>query len=234
MKKFTYWLMGKQAGRVIESTWCWLWNLPLEQQTQLRGQALEITLAEIQQTIGQLAEAIAKQETAFNTACKRYSEKVQEQKTLKQQAILAERSGNEDAVRLAVTQLIQLEKLLPQLEQQIAEAQQYVATSKQHLKAEQFKIEQLKQEIQTAKDLDAITDALNTIFTIDPACSPSSADHTIKKMIDMSKSQYEIAKTRTELSQQSSSQAQLTDLLQDEQFNQRLQQIREEAAQSLS
>jgi phage shock protein A len=228
MKKSLYWLMGDRAGRVIESTWSWLWSLPLEK-IEVRGQALSIALAKIQQNVARLSLAIAKQDAAYKTAQNKYAQKLKEYDALKKQAILAEQMGQEEAVCLAVTQLIQLENLLPQIEQRLQEALNCANTSKKHLKAEQFKIEQLKQEIQTAKDLDTITQALNEIFTID--CTSEGVDQDIKWMVDTSERQFLEITSLIELGQQPSSQEQLSDLFQNEEIKQRRQQIKDEVAQ---
>lgn len=231
MKQITYWLLGKQAGRMIEVTWRWLWNLPLEQDAKIRGQVLDCTLAEIQQTVSELTQAVAKQQAAYTTAQKQYAQKVEEHQRLSQHAIAAQRSGNEDVVRLTVAQLIQLETLLPQLAQGLQQAEQYVTASKQQLKSEQLRIEQLKQEIQTAKDLDAITEVLNTIYSLHNQFNPSSAESTIKQVRDAIESQHENAKALTEMTQRLSPQHQLREIMQNEQFHQRLQQLQTEATQ---
>lgn len=231
IKQIMYWLLGKQAGRVIEVTWRWLWNVPLEQDAKIRGQVLDCTLAEIQQTVSELTQAVAKQQSAYTIAQKQYAQKVEEHQRLSQHAIAAQRSSNEDAVRLAASRLIQLETLLPQLAHRLQQAEQYVTASRQQLKSEQFKVEQLKQEIQTAKELDAITEILNTIYNLHNQFNPSSAENTIKQVVNLIEVQHEDAKALSEIAQHSSLQDQLKNITQNEQFHQRLQQIQTEAAQ---
>lgn len=113
MKKAIYWLMGERAGRTIVGTWNWLWGIPVESGGKVAVSVAEESLQSMQVSVQKLAEAVATQIGAYERAKKKYEAKAQELRTFEQQATLAQRSGNVDAARLAMTKAIQIEQLLP-------------------------------------------------------------------------------------------------------------------------
>ncbi|WP_242721867.1 PspA/IM30 family protein [Microcoleus vaginatus] len=103
--------------------------------------------------------------------------------TVERQAITAQRNGNEEASRLAMSKVIQTEKILPQLEAQVKQAEQYVNASKDKLNRERMKLEAYKTDMQNMKDMAEIKEALEAISKV-------NNDLTI----DSARSQFEQAK----------------------------------------
>ncbi|WP_017297067.1 PspA/IM30 family protein [Nodosilinea nodulosa] len=166
MKKAIYWLMGDKAGRTIVGTWNWLWGIPVESGGKVAVSVAEESLQSMQESVQKLAQAVAMQVGSYERAKKKYEEKAQELKKYEQQAGLAQKSGNEDAARLAMTKAIQIEQLLPQLESQVQQAEKFVTASKDKLNRERLKLEQYKTDMQNMKDLAEINSALESIAQV--------------------------------------------------------------------
>ncbi len=103
--------------------------------------------------------------------------------TVERQAIAAQRNGNEEAARLAMSKVIQTEQILPQLEAQVKQAEQYVNASKDKLNRERMKLEGYKTDMQNMKDMAEINEALGSIAKVNNDLS-----------IDSARSQFEQAK----------------------------------------
>jgi len=166
MKKFVYWLMGERAGRTIVGTWNWLWGLPVESGGPVAVAVAEESLQAMQASVQKLAQAVATQMGAYERAKQKYEEKVKQLRTLEQQARTAQQGGNEEAARLAIARVIQIEQLLPQLEAQVQQAAQFVQSSKEKLNRERLKLEQYKADMQNMKDLAEINEALAAIAKV--------------------------------------------------------------------
>ena len=166
MKNAIYWLMGEKAGRTIVGTWNWLWGIPVESGGKVAVSVAEESLQSMQESVQKLAEAVAMQVGSYERAKKKYEEKAQELRKCEPQAALAQKSGNADAARLAMTRAIQIEQLLPQLESQVQQAEKFVNASKDKLNRERLKIEQYKTDMQNMKDLAEINSALEAIAKV--------------------------------------------------------------------
>lgn len=166
MKKVVYWVMGEKAGRTIVGTWNWLWGIPVESGGKVAVSVAEESLQSMQESVQKLAQAVAMQVGAYERAKKKYEEKAQELRKSEQQALIAQKSGNEDAARLAMTRAIQIEQLLPQLESQVKQAEKFVNASKDKLNRERLKLEQYKTDMQNMKDLAEINSALESIAKV--------------------------------------------------------------------
>ncbi len=175
MKKFVYWLMGDKAGRTIVGTWNWLWGLPVESGGPVAVAVAEESLQSMQASVQKLAQAVATQMAAYERAKQKYEQKAKEMATLEQQAMTAQQQGNEEAARLAMVQVIQIEQLLPQLEAQVQQADQFVKASKEKLNRERMKLEQYKADMQNMKDLAEINEALAAIAQVNNEFDISSA-----------------------------------------------------------
>jgi phage shock protein A len=166
MKNFIYWIMGDRAGRVIVGSWRWLWGLPVESGGKVAVAVAEESLQSMQESVQQLAKAVALQVGAYERARNKYQEKTEEFKACEQQARMAQKSGQEDGARLMMGRAIQIEKLLPALEQQVQQAGKFVAASKDKLNRERIKLEQYKSDMQNIKDLAEVNAALESITKI--------------------------------------------------------------------
>lgn len=166
MKNAIYWVMGEKAGRTIVGTWNWLWGIPVESGGKVAVSVAEESLQSMQESVQKLAQAVAMQVGSYERAKKKYEEKAQELRKSEQQALLAQKSGNDEAARLAMTRAIQIEQLLPQLEGQVKQAEKFVNASKDKLNRERLKLEQYKTDMQNMKDLAEINSALESIAKV--------------------------------------------------------------------
>ncbi len=187
MKKFIYWLMGEKAGRTIVGTWNWLWGIPVDAGGQVAVEVAEESLRSMQESVQKLAEAVSTQVAAYQRAKQKYEGKVKEIQSAEGQAKTAQRNGNEEAARLAMTRVLQIEQLLPQLEEQVKQAEQYVNASKDKLNRERQKLEVYKTDMQNMKDIAEINQALETMAKVNSDLS-----------IDSARSQFEAAKSAVE------------------------------------
>ncbi|MCP9799926.1 PspA/IM30 family protein [Synechococcus sp. RedBA-s] len=166
MKTFIYWLMGDRAGRVVLGSWRWLWGLPVESGGPVAVAVAEESLQTMQQSVQKLAAAVATQVGSYERAKKKYEQKVQELKGFENQGVLAQKAGQEEAARLAISRAIQIEKLLPTLEAQVQQAELFVTSSKDKLNRERLKLEQYRSDMQNMKDLAEINSALESIAKV--------------------------------------------------------------------
>ncbi len=187
MKKVIYWLMGEKAGRAMIGTWNWLWGIPVESGGKVAVETAEQALRDMQASVQKLSEAVATQVAAYQRAKQKYQDKVQEMQGLERQAITAQKQGNEEAARLAMSKVIQIEQLLPQLEVQVQQAEGYVNVSKDKLRRERTKLEAYKTDMQNMKDMTEINEALAAMAKVNSDLN-----------IDSARSQFESAKSAVE------------------------------------
>jgi len=187
MKKAIYWLMGERAGRSLVGIWNWLWGLPVESGGQVSVNVAEESLRSMQEAVHKLATAVATQVAPYERAKQKYDQKEAEMRNLKQQATIAQKNGNEDAARLAMTKVIQIEQILPQLKIQVDQAEQYVKAAKDKLNRERMKLEEYKTQLSNMKDMSEINKALAEISKVNNDLS-----------IDSARSQFEQAKNAVE------------------------------------
>jgi phage shock protein A len=166
MKKAIYWLMGDRAGRTIVGTWNWLWGMPVESGGKVAVAVAEESLESMQEAVQKLAQAVAMQEGSYKTAKNKYETKVKELQTFEQQAGIANRSGNQEAARMAMTKVIQTEQILPKLEEMVLQAEQAVKASKDKLNRERMKLEAYKADMQNMKDMSEVNAALEQIAKV--------------------------------------------------------------------
>ena len=158
--------MGDRAGRVIVGSWRWLWGLPVESGGKVAVAVAEESLQSMQESVQQLAKAVAQQVGAYERARAKYRDKIDELRAYEQQARLAQKAGQVDGARLAMSRAIQIEKLLPALDQQVQQAGTFVEASKHKLNRERIKLEQYKTDMQNIKDLAEVNAALESIAKV--------------------------------------------------------------------
>ncbi len=176
MKTFIYWLMGDKAGRVLVSSWHWLWGLPIESGQTIAVEVATESLASMQQSVIQLTQTVSIVMAAYQRAKQKYEMKEQVFYSFEQQATIAYRQGNQQAAHLAMSKAILIEKLLPELKAQVEQAEKIVVSAQEKLSQEQQKLETYKVHLQNLKDVSEINEALaaiakaNTDLKIDSAC----------------------------------------------------------------
>jgi phage shock protein A len=183
LRRIVYFLFGERAGRVLVGSWNWLWGKPVDEGGQVAVSVAEESLRTMQESVQRLTQAVATQVSAYQRAQQKYQEKVKEFGRYEKQVQTAQGNSNEEAARLAMGRLIQVEKLLPQLEEQVHQAEQFVNKAKEKLNRERAKLETSKTDLQNMKDLTEINDALEQMAKV-------NADYSI----DSARSQFEAAK----------------------------------------
>lgn len=179
--------MGEKAGRTIIGTWNWLWGIPVESGGKVAVETAEEALRDMQTSVQKLSEAVATQVAAYQRAKQKYQDKAQEMQKFERQAMTAQKQGNEEAARLAMSKVIQIEQLLPQLEVQVQQAESYVNASKEKLRRERTKLEAYKTDMQNMKDMTEINEALAAMAKVNSDLN-----------IDSARSQFEAAKGAVE------------------------------------
>jgi phage shock protein A len=187
MKKVIYWLLGEKAGRTIVGAWNWMWGMPVESGGKIAVAVAEESLQSMQESVQKLAAAVAGQDAAYKRAKQKYESKAKELQTFESQALIAQRSNNEEAARMAMTKVIQIEQILPQLEEMVKQAEKAVANSKEKLNRERTKLESYKTDMQNMKDMAEVNEALAAIAKVNNEFDIGSA-----------KSQFETAKNAVE------------------------------------
>jgi phage shock protein A len=180
MRQVIYWLMGERAGRSIMGTWSWLWGIPMESGGKVAVTMAEESLRQMQESVQKLAQAVATQVGAYERAKHKYEDKAKELKQLERQAVIAQHAGNQEAARLGMTRVIQVEQLLPQLETQVKQAEQFVNTSKEKLNRERLKLESYKTDMQNMKDLAEVNEALRAIAKVNSEFDIGSAQSSFE------------------------------------------------------
>ncbi len=227
MKKAIYWLMGDKAGRTIVGTWNWLWGMPVESGGKVAVNVAEASLQSMQEAVQKLASAVAQQEAAFNTAKSKYESKVKELQTFEQQAAIAQRGGNQEAARMAMTRAIQTEQILPRLEEMVIQAEQAVNASKNKLNRERMKLESYKNEMQNMKDISEVNAALEQIAKVNNEFDIGSAKNQFEAAKNAVQRRNFSAKALAELSENPAEklQAEVENMTLDEEISRRLEML---------
>ncbi|MDB9307157.1 PspA/IM30 family protein [Aphanizomenon sp. CS-733/32] len=181
MKKAVYWIMGERAGRTIVGTWNWLWGMPVESGGRVAVAVAEESLQSMQEAVQKLAVAVAAQEGAYKTAKNKYEAKIKEFNTLEQQAMVAQKGGNEEGARMAMSKAIQTEQILPKLAEMVKQAETAVKASKDKLNRERVKLESYKADMQNMKDMSEVNEALAMIAKVNNEFDIGSAKSDFQK-----------------------------------------------------
>jgi len=178
-----YGIFGQRAGSVIVGTWNWLWGIPVEQGGTGAVLVAEEALRTMQETVQKLTEAVATQVAAYQRA----EQKVKEYQALEQKARVAMQQGNEEAARLAMSQALLVEKVLPQLKANVEAAEQYVTAAKQKLNREKERLATYRSELSNMRDINEVNQALEQMTRVNNSYN-----------IDSARSQFEQAKGAVE------------------------------------
>ena len=200
-KQFIYWFVGERAGRVLTATWSWLWGLPVESGGKIAVEVAQESLQAMQKSVAQLTQSVATLMAAYQQAKNKYEIKQKELRQAEQQAILAQKQGNEEAARMAMTKVVVIDRVLPTLAEQVAKAETVVLAAKDKLNRERQKLETYKLEMQNLKDLAELNEALAVIAQVNSEIE-----------VDSARSQFATAQTSVERRHlQMSTQAELSD-----------------------
>jgi phage shock protein A len=226
-KQIVYWFMGDRAGRVIVGIWHWLWGIPIEPGGKIAEEVAQEAIYAMQQSVLQLTQSVAALIASYQRAKEKYQSKEKEFHHAEQQAMLAQRMGNEVAARLAMSKAILIERLLPPLQERVQQAEKVVQAAKEKLQQEQEKLETYKVQMQNLKDISEVHEALaaiartNNTLNIDSARSQfESAQSAIEKRYLRTNAQLEVSENPTERLQ-----ADLDRITLDHEITQRLKQL---------
>ncbi|MGE5658914.1 MAG: PspA/IM30 family protein [Actinomycetota bacterium] len=227
MNKFIYWLMGERAGRSLIGIWHWLWGIPVESGGKIAVEIAEESLRSMQEGVQKLTVAVSTQVAAYQSAKQKYNSKVNEKQLLENQAIAAQKNNREDAARLAMLKVIQIEQILPQLEQQVRQAEQFVNASKDKLNRERMKLEAYKTDMQNMKDMAEINAALGQIAKLNNELNIDSARSQFEQAKGAVQRRYLQEQTLVELSENPAEKAQseLDNLVIDDEVSRRLRML---------
>lgn len=237
MKQFIYWLMGDRAGRAIVVAWNWLWGIQVEsEEAQFSVDVAEASLKTMQESLKQLAEAVSTQAKVYNRARKTYQEKVVQLQKWEEEATIAQDAGDEHQARLAMTNVLQIEKILPQLEQRVRQAEEYVNASKQQLERERLKVEEYKAQMENMKALSEINEALEAVSQTNRNTDIDSARRQFEEVKSAIELRHYEAKAYAQLSENSDERlsANLDGMMTDDEVSRRLQGLKNKSDRSTS
>ncbi|MDX2271266.1 MAG: PspA/IM30 family protein [Cyanobacteriota bacterium] len=183
-RKVIYGIFGQRAGSVIVGTWNWLWGIPVEQGGAGAVMVAEESLRTMQESVQKLTEAVATQVASYQRAEQKYLLKVKEYQNLEGKAKLAMQQGNQEAARLAMSQALQIEAILPPLKENVETAERYVTAAKERLLREKEKLAAYKSELSNMRDINEVNQALEQMTRVNNSYN-----------IDSAKSQFEAAKS---------------------------------------
>ncbi|TVR14085.1 MAG: PspA/IM30 family protein [Phormidium sp. GEM2.Bin31] len=164
MKKAVYWLMGDWAGRITINTWNWLWGKPPEAPPDSEADVIttaELSLKTMQQSVQDLEQTVRAQRSAYRQAELKYKAKLRQVESYEKQAAIAQQQGDKAGARLAMTQAIRLEKLLPQIGDRLHHAQAFLQSSEERLQRETIQLEAYRLDVEHLKDMAELGDVLD-------------------------------------------------------------------------
>ena len=235
-QRFLYWFLGERAGRVLSATWSWLWGLPVESGGQVAVEVAQESLQAMQRSVAQLTQSVATLMAAYQQAKNKYEVKQKEFRQAEQQAILAQKQGNEEAARMAMTKAILIDRLLPQLAEQVAQAETVVLAAKDRLNRERQKLETYKLEMQNLKDLAELNEALAVIAQVNSEIEVDSARSQFATAQASVQRRHLQMSAQAELSENPAEKltADLAQMTLDDEIAQRLQQLTTSSSRSIT
>jgi phage shock protein A len=227
--KLLYWLMGDRAARVIIATWNWLWGIPVTSGGKVAVEVAQESLQSMQQSVVQLAEAVSQVMAAHRQAKDKYEAKQREFELLEKQALLAHKTGSVEAARMAMTQVMALEQLLPQLAERVSHAEQMMNAAKDKLGRERTKLETYKMQMQNLKALSEVNEALAVIAKVNTDLNIDSARSQFETAESSVQHRYHQVESFATLSENPAEKltAELDQLTLEDRINQRLKQLEE-------
>lgn len=230
-KQLIYWLLGERAGRLLTATWNWLWGIPVEMGGKVAVEVANESLSSMQESVRKFTQSVAQISASYQRVKAKYDEKCQEFKLAEQQAILAQKSGNEAAARLAMSKAISIERLLPQLAERVTQAEQVMKDHKERLTREQHRLETYKLELNNIKSIAEINEALAEISKANQTLDTGSARSQFEEAQSAVEKQYLKSNAFAQLSENPSERlsAELDQMTIDDEVSRRLQQLSQQS-----
>jgi phage shock protein A len=167
IKKAVYWLMGDRAGRVTVAGWNWLFGItpqsPDDVSTAQHVKTAKTSLQAMQASVAHLTKLSSQQIAAYTQARQSYDSKVQQIKSLEQQAAEAQQRNDLSSARLAISRAMQIEQYLPQLETRVQQAEDLVRSTQDRLESERMRLETYKIEMQNLQEMASLDATLQSI-----------------------------------------------------------------------
>lgn len=233
MKRFVYWFFGDRAGRTLVASWHLLWGKPLESGGKLTLEAAKESLTQMQASVKQLAESVAKVMAVYEQAKTHLETKQQAFYRAEEQAQLAIEQGSEEAARVAVAQVIALEELLPQLQERVQQAEAMMMAAQEKLKLEREKLEACKLAWGNLKAISEMNEALNQVISITSEVGVDSARSQFEDSEQAIKNRHLVINAKMELarSPQEQFEQELLQLTQSNAIDQRVDALRQKLDQ---
>lgn len=173
MKAFILWLMGDSLGQMTIDSWQWLWNInpqpapstPSTSETvnaadrDAVGRA-EASITAMQTRITELENAVKQVVAAAKLAREQYTAKYQQWQDLEAQALAAQTQGNVPEARLAMSQAMIVDRILPQMLERVERAQDLAQAAQTKLAQERESLTIGQTEIETIKAMVAMNQSL--------------------------------------------------------------------------
>ena len=167
IKKAVYWLMGDRAGRLTVAGWNWLFGITPQSSddvsTAHHVKTAKTSLQALQASVAHLTKLSSQQIAAYTQARQSYDSKIQQIKSLEQQAAEAQQRNDPSSARLAISRAMQIEQYLPQLEARVQQAEDLVRSTQNRLESERMRLETYKIEMQNLQEMASLDATLRSI-----------------------------------------------------------------------
>jgi phage shock protein A len=172
MKAFILWLMGDSLGPITIEIWQWLWSLesqPTPPPTaptvtaadKAAVEGAEVSIRAMQMQISTLELAVKQVVAAAKLASEQYAAKHRQCQDLEALALAAQTEGDVSAARLAMSQAIIIDRILPQMLERVERAQDLARSAQIKLAQERESLSIAQTEIETLKAMVAMNQSLS-------------------------------------------------------------------------
>ena len=196
-----FWLLGDNAGRISVGIWSWLWGKPVAAGGEIAAIVASESFADIQRSVQQLTEAVAKITANHQKVKEKYLAKQQEFQFTERQAQLAIQQSNPEAARIAMGKALIIEALLPQLKQQMLAAEKILNENRERLQRERQRLEDDRNTLESSQVLADVNQALVEIQNLNSTIDANSARSHLAAATSAIQDRYLQATAMAELSQ---------------------------------
>ncbi len=222
-----FWLLGDNAGRISVGIWSWLWGKPVAAGGEIAAVVASESFADIQRSVQQLTEAVAKMTATHQKIKEKYEAKQQEFQFTQRQAQLAIKQSQAEAARIAMGKALILEALLPQLKQQMLAVEKILNENRERLQRERQRLEDDRNTLESSQVLADVNQALLDIQNINSTIDASSARSHLTAATTAIHDRYLQANALAELSQDPNERVMIdfTNLTREDEITRRLQEL---------